>query len=130
MDRPMSQGFVTDVANWYSGSCRRSTSAAAISVMPAHTASTGIMSSRLRSFEGSCRNDVPSKYESDAEVLMPSFHPRNGFATDVSTIAGRTIAIGNPAPYFTISDSARLLVYVYVFGQPSSFARVLPSSVR
>jgi hypothetical protein len=41
---------------------------------------------------------------------MPSFQPRNGFATEVSTIAGRTIAIGRPAPCFAISDSARLLV--------------------
>src|ERR1035438_5330911 len=106
----MSQGLVTDVANWYSGSCRRSTSAAAISVIPAHTASTGIMSNRFRSFDGNCRNAVPSRYESDAEVLMPSFHPRNGLETDVSTIAGRTIAIGKPAPYLAISDSARLLV--------------------
>src|SRR5450631_4533836 len=106
----MSHGFVTEVASWYNGSYRRSTSAAAISVIPAHTASTGIMSSRLRSFEGNCRNAVPSRYDSDAEVLMPSFQPRNGLATDVSTIAGRTIAIGRPAPYLAISDSARLLV--------------------
>src|SRR5271170_6750259 len=110
MDRPMSHGLVTDVANWYSGSCRLSTSAAPIRVIPAHTASTGIISSRLRSFEGSCRNDVPSRYDSDAEVLIPSFQPRKGFATEVSTIAGRTIAIGSPAPCFAIRDSARLLV--------------------
>ena len=61
---------------------------------------------------------------------MPSFHPRNGLNTDVSTIAGRTIAIGSPAPCFAISDSARLLLNVYVFGQPSSRARAIPASVR
>jgi hypothetical protein len=86
--------------------------AAAISVIPLHTASTGIISRRLLSFVGNCRKYVPSRYDSDAEVLMPSFQPRNGFATEVSTIAGRTTAIGNPAPYFAISDSARLLVSV------------------
>ena len=86
--------------------------AAAISVIPLQTASTGIMSSRLLSFEGNCRKYVPSRYDSDAEVLMPSFHPRNGLATEVSTIAGRTTATGSPAPCFAISDSARLLVSV------------------
>src|ERR1700688_3180559 len=111
----MSHGFVTDVASWYNGSCLRSTSAAPISVIPAHTASTGIISSRLRSFEGSCRNAVPSRYDSDADVLIPSFHPRNGFATDVSTIAGRTIAIGSPAPGFAISVYPSLLGEVEVF---------------
>src|ERR1035437_1383228 len=130
IERPMSQGFVTDVASWYIGSCRLSTNAAPIRVIPAHTASTGIISSRLHSFEGNCRNAVPSRYDNDAEVLMPSFHPRNGFATEVSTMDGRTIAIGSPAPCFAISDSARLLVKVYVFGQPNSLARRVASSVR
>src|SRR6266567_1849887 len=108
----MSHGFVTDVASWYIASCRRSITAAAISVIPPHTASTGTMSSRLLLFVGNCRKYVPSRYDREAEVLMPSFHPWKGLATDVSTIAGRTIATGNPAPCFAISDSARLLVSV------------------
>src|SRR5947199_9490394 len=98
----MSQGFVTEVASWYSGSWRRSMTAAATSVIPAQTESTGIMSSRLLSFEGNCRKYVPSRYDNDAEVLMPSFQPTNGWATEVSTIAGRTPATGSPAPYFTV----------------------------
>ena len=61
---------------------------------------------------------------------MPSFHPRKGFATDVSTMDGRTTAMGNPVPRLTIRDSARLLVKVYVFGQPSSLERLVPASVR
>src|SRR5205085_8223153 len=112
IDRPMSHGLVTDVASWYSASCRRSTIAAPISVIPWHTASTGIMSSRLCSFDGSWRNVVPSRYESEAEVLMPSFQPTKGLLTDVSTMDGRTIAIGKSLPRFAISDSARLLVRV------------------
>src|ERR1700674_4264959 len=104
--------------------------AAAISVIPRHTESTGITSRRLRSFEGSCRKYVPNKYESEAEVLMPSFQPRKGFSSEVSTIAGRTIAIGEPAPYLIISDSARLFVSVYVFAQPNSLARFFPASVK
>ena len=104
--------------------------AVAISVIPLQTASTGRMSSRLLSFVGNCRKYVPSKYDSDAEVLIPSFHPGKGLATEVSTIAGRTTATGSPAPYFAISDSARLLVSVYVFGQPNSLARRVPASVR
>jgi len=43
---------------------------------------------------------------------MPSFQPRNGFSMEVSTIAGRTIEIGSPAPCLQISDSARLLLKV------------------
>src|SRR5579864_807301 len=104
--------------------------AAAIRVMPLQTASTGTMSRRLLLFEGSWRKYVPSRYDREADVLMPSFHPRNGFATEVSTMAGRTTAIGRPAPRFAMSDSARLLVRVYVFGQPSSLARRVPASVR
>src|SRR5206468_12995443 len=104
--------------------------AAATSVIPAQTESTGIISSRLLSFEGNCRKYVPSKYDKDAEVLMPSFQPTKGLATEVSTIAGRTTATGSPAPYFTIRDSARLLVRVYVLGQPNSRARRIPASVR
>src|SRR5579863_1376279 len=98
--------------------------------MPAQTASTGTISRRLLLFEGNCRKYVPSRYDNEADVLMPSFHPRKGLATEVSTIAGRTTATGSPAPCFTISDSARLLVSVYVFGHPSSFARRVPASLR
>src|SRR5215469_7403468 len=98
--------------------------------MPWQTASTGIKSSRLRSFVGNCRKFVPSRYDNDADVLIPSFHPRNGLRTEVSTIAGRTTAIGSPAPRVAISDSARLLVSVYVFGHPNSSARFDPASVR
>ncbi len=58
----------------------RDTSAAAISVMPRDTRSTGIRSRHLFALLGSCRKNVPSRYESDAEVLMPSFQPRNGFS--------------------------------------------------
>ena len=86
--------------------------AAATSVIPAQTESTGMISNRLLSFEGNCRKYVPSRYDKDAEVLMPSFQPTKGLATEVSTIAGRTTATGSPAPYFTIRDSARLFVSV------------------
>ena len=86
--------------------------AAAIRVMPLQTASTGTMSSLLLLFEGSCLKYVPSKYDSDAEVLMPSFHPGKGLVTEVSTIEGRTMATGRPALCFAINDSARLLVSV------------------
>src|SRR4029078_831894 len=103
--------------------------AAPISVMPRQTDSTGIMSRRFFSFEGSWRKDVPSKYESDAEVLIPSFHPTNGSSTDVSTIAGRTTAIGKPAPYFAISDSARLLVKVSVLGHSNYAESSMQTSV-
>src|SRR5512140_1599352 len=108
----MSQGFVTEVASWYSGSWRRSMIAAATSVIPAQTASTGMISSRLLSLQGNCRKYVPSRYDKDAEELMPSFQPTKSLATEVSTIAGRTTATGSPAPYFTIRDSAKLLVRV------------------
>ncbi len=92
---------------------RRATSAAEINVIPRVTRSTGIKSRHFASLVGSCRKKVPSKYESDAEVLMPSFHPRNGFSSDDSTIAGRTTAIaaaGFASRKFRIKDSERLLV--------------------
>ena len=57
---------------------------------------------------------------------MPSFQPRNGFSSDDSTIAGRTTAMaaaGFASRKLRISDSERLLVNVYVLGQPSSMAR-------
>src|ERR1700722_6586311 len=98
--------------------------------MPLQTASTGTMSSRLLLFEGSWRKYVPSRYDRDAEVLMPSFHPGNGLATEVSTIAGRTTATGKPAPIFAISDSPSPLGSDNVLGQPSSLARRVPASVR
>src|SRR5215470_7952734 len=101
-----------------------------MSVIPRQTESTGIMSRRLRSFEGNWRKLVPRRYDNDAEVLMPSFHPIKESATDVSTIAGRTMATGRPFARLPIKDSARLLVSVYVFGQPSSAARRDPASVR
>src|ERR1700733_3505895 len=101
--------------------------------MPRVTRSTGIKSSDLLSFVGSCRKNVPSKYESEAEVLIPSFQPRNGFSIDDSTMAGRTTAIaalGFWSRKLRISDSDRLFVKVYVLGQPSSFARRVPASVK
>src|SRR6266536_4421434 len=98
-------------------------------VIPRHTASTGITSRRLRSLLGNCRKYVPKRYESAAEVLIPSFHPRNGCAVELSTIAGRTMARGRPVPSFVSNDSARPFVSVYVFGQPNSRARLLPASV-
>src|ERR1700730_12827084 len=104
--------------------------AAPNSVVPRHTESTGMISNRFFSFVGSWRNEVPSHYESEAEVLMPSFQPTKGSWTDVSTMAGRTTAMGKPAPYLEISDSARLLVRVYVLGHPSSAARFMPYSVK
>src|ERR1700681_1588310 len=100
--------------------------AAAIRVIPLQTASTGTMSSRLLLFEGNWRKYVPSRYDSDAEVLMPSFHPGKGLVTEVSTIAGRTTATGSPAPCLAMSDSARLLVSVYVLGHPRSLRRPAP----
>ena len=83
--------------------------------MPRHTRSTGIKSRHLVSLVGSWRKNVPSKYEREAEVLMPSFQPRNGFSSDDSTIAGRTTAIaalGFASRKLRISDSERLLVNV------------------
>src|SRR5215469_3687883 len=113
-------------------SCRRSASAAAISVIPRHITSTGIRSRHLLAFVGSWRKNVPKRYESDAEVLTPSFHPQNGFSIEDSTIDGRTSAIaafGFSFRKLRIIDSARLFVNVYVLGQPSSFARRLPASI-
>ena len=49
----------------------------------------------MRWFEGNCLKFVPSKYDSGPEVLIPSFQPVNGERSELSTIEGRTIAIGN-----------------------------------
>src|ERR1700732_4576660 len=98
--------------------------------MPRQAMSTGITSRRLRSFDGSCRKYVPRRYERGAEVLIPSFHPRKGWSIEVCTIDGRTTALGSPAPRVVSSDSAKLLVKVYVLGQPSLRARRVPARVR
>src|SRR6266478_1993771 len=97
---------------------RRAMMAAAIRVIPRQTISTGITSKHLRSLVGSCRKLVPSKYESGPEVLMPSFHPMKGERIELSTIDGRTIAIGKSCPWRERIDSPKLFVNVYVFGQP------------
>ena len=47
-----------------------------------------------------------------ADVLTPSFHPSKGSWVEVSTIEGRTTAIGSSRARASISDSARLLVKV------------------
>ena len=80
--------------------------------MPRQTMSTGITSRHFRSFEGSWRKFVPSKYESGPEVLIPSFHPLNGERSELSTIEGRTIAIGNSQLLRARIDSPRLFVNV------------------
>src|SRR5579863_4226680 len=129
----MSQGFVTELAIWYTLACRREASAPAIRVMPRQRRSTGIRSRHFASFVGSWRKKVPSRYESDADVLTPSFHPRNGSSTDDSTMAGRTTAMaarGLASRKFRIRDSERLFVNVYVLGHPSSPARSMPALVR
>ena len=61
---------------------------------------------------------------------MPSFQPTNGSLTEVSTMAGRTTAIGRPAPYFAISDSARLLVKRVGVGPSQLGGALHPASVR
>src|SRR2546430_11609226 len=98
MLRPMLTGLMAEVASWYSLACRRATSAAAISVIPRHTISTGITSKHFRSFDGSWRKLVPSKYDRGPEVLIPSFQPANGERSELSTIDGRTMAMGRSLP--------------------------------
>src|SRR5437588_11290987 len=92
--------------------------------------STGITSRHFRSFEGSCRKLVPSKYESGPDVLIPSFHPVNGERSELSTMDGRTMAMGRPLPCRAKIDSPRLLVNVYVLGQPRCVARRMPTCVK
>src|SRR5579862_9668916 len=89
--------------------------------------STGITSRHLCLFVGNCRNVVPSRYDSGPDVLMPSFHPVNGVLSELSTIEGRTIAIGKSFPRRARIDSPRLFVNVYVFGQPRCCARFIPA---
>src|SRR6266704_2147281 len=69
-----------------------------MSVNPRHTMSTGITSRHFRSLEGSWRKFVPRRYESGPEVLMPSFQPVNGERSELSTIEGRTTAMGRSRP--------------------------------
>src|ERR1700681_3564555 len=88
--------------------------------------STGITSRHFRAFVGSCRKFVPNKYESGPEVLIPSFHPENGERSELSTIDGRTIAIGKSLPRVASTDSPKLFVKVYVLGQPKCCARRIP----
>src|SRR5580700_8497990 len=108
----------------------RAITAAAISDIPRQTMSTGITSRHFLSFEGSCRKFVPSKYESGPEVLIPSFQPMNGDRSELSTIEGRTIAIGNSPLLRARIDSPKLFVNVYVFGQPKCCARRKPMRTR
>src|SRR5215813_4233921 len=98
--------------------------------MPRQTMSTGITSRHFFSFEGSWRKFVPSKYESGPEVFMPSFHPAKGVRVELSTIEGRTTAIGKSLPRRERIDSPRLFVKVYVFGQPRRCARFMPARTR
>src|ERR1700688_906322 len=95
--------------------------------MPRQTMSTGMTSRHFFAFEGNWRKFVPSKYDSGPEVLMPSFQPLNGVYCELSTIDGRTIAIGKSRPRCARIDSPRLLVKVYVFGQPRYCARRIPT---
>src|SRR5215470_19829137 len=108
----MLHGLMPEVASWYIRAFLRCTSAAAIRVMPRHTMSTGITSRHFFSFEGSCRKFVPSKYESGPDVLIPSFQPENGERVELSTMEGRTTAMGKSLPRRAKIDSPRLLVKV------------------
>src|ERR1700682_6038087 len=127
MLRPIFTGLIAEVASWYIRALRRAMMAAAISVIPRQTMSTGITSRHLRSLVGSCRKLVPSKYESGPEVLIPSFQPENGERIELSTMDGRTMAMGKSLPWRARIDSPRLFVYVYVLGQPRCFARRTPT---
>ena len=49
--------------------------AAAMSVIPLQTASTGMMSSRLLSFEGNCRKYVPNKYDAASRTTSLAISP-------------------------------------------------------
>ena len=55
---------------------------------------------------------MPSRYDSGPDVLMPSFHPVNGERSELSTIDGRTMAIGRSLPCRARIDSPRLFVNV------------------
>src|SRR5260370_22087157 len=112
MLRPILTGLIAEVARWYMRAWRRAITAEAMSVIPRHTMSTGITSRHFRSFEGSWRKFVPRRYESGPEVLMPSFHPVKGERSELSTIEGRTMAIGKSRPRRARIDSPRLFVNV------------------
>src|SRR3984893_6714782 len=114
MLRPMFTGFTAEVASWYMRALHRAITAAAIRLIPRLTMSTGITSRHLRALVGSCRKFVPSKYESGPEVLIPSFQPEKGERIELSTIDGRTMAMGKSFPWRDRIDSPRLFVYVYV----------------
>ena len=60
---------------------------------------------------------------------MPSFHPVNGERSELSTMEGRTMAMGKFAALLAPEiDSPRLFVNVYVFGQPRCCARLQADS--
>src|SRR4030088_469292 len=98
MLRPILTGLIAEVARWYIRAWHRATTAAAMSVIPRHTMSTGITSRHLRSFEGRGRRLAPRRYESGQEVLIHSFQPAKGEPSELSTIDGRTMAMGRSRP--------------------------------
>src|SRR6266851_8938864 len=112
MLRPILTGLIAEVASWYILAWRRAVTAEAMSVIPRQTMSTGITSRHFRSFEGSWRKFVPRRYDSGPEVLMPSFQPVNGERSELSTIEGRTMAMGRSRPRRARMDSPRLFVKV------------------
>src|SRR4029077_18723946 len=112
MLRRMFTGLIADVASWYMRARRRELTAAAISVMPRETMSTGITSRHFRSFEGSWRKFVPRRLESGPEVLIPSFQPVKGDRSELSTMDGRTMAIVKSCPLRVRMDLPRLFVKV------------------
>src|SRR6266478_6540698 len=58
---------------------------------------------------------------------MPSFQPVKGERSELSTMDGRTMAMGRSRPRRARRDSPRLFVKVYVFGQPRCCARRRPT---
>src|ERR1700682_4305514 len=112
MLRPMFTGFPAEVASWYMRALHRAITAAAIRLIPRLTMSTGITSRHLRALVGSWRKFVHSKYESGPEVLIPSFQPENGERSELSTMDGRTMAIGKSRPRLASTDSPKLFVNV------------------
>src|SRR5205814_5367005 len=80
------------------------------------------LSRHFRSFDGSCRKFVPSKYDSGPEVLIPSFQPINGERSELSTIDGRRTAIGRSLPCRARIDSPKI-------GRASCRERVVRSVV-
>src|SRR5207302_8612681 len=96
MLRPILTGLIAEVASWYMRAWRRAMTAEAMSVIPRETMSRGITSRHFRSFEGSWRKFVPRREESGREVLIAAFHPVKGERSELSTIDGRTMAMGRP----------------------------------